>query len=169
MKLSPATSISLLDYFAPTDWATLNSKDLDLGSTEPVVLNSNYLFQIGKEGIGYMLNADNLGHIAGQLYSSQVCGTGNGAYGGLAYSNPYLIVPCTKGLVVLTVNLGSNPSNLLYALERPKFPYGPTNHCRKRRMGRGRYGRIDLRTKPNHRANALPQNGLPRVHGGHYV
>jgi hypothetical protein len=125
MKLFPAPTISLLDYFAPTDWATLNSKDLDLGSTEPVVLNSNYLFQIGKEGVGYLLNANNLGQIGGQVYSSQVCASGNGAYGGLAYSNPYLIIPCTNGLVALTVNLGSNPPTFSTLWNGPNFVTGP--------------------------------------------
>jgi len=112
LKLSPATSppITLLDYFAPSNWATLNADDLDLGSSEPVILSSNYLFQIGKEGVGYILNANNLGGIGGQLYSSQVCHTINGASGGLAYSSPYLIVPCNNGVAALKVDLGSNPS-----------------------------------------------------------
>src|SRR5208337_676390 len=112
LKLSPATSppISLLDWFAPSNWSQLNQQDLDLGSTEPVILSSNYLFQIGKEGVGYVLNAANLGHVGGQVYSSQVCNSGGGAYGGLAYSSPYLVVPCDNGVVVLNVNLGSSPS-----------------------------------------------------------
>jgi len=111
LKLSPATTppISLVDWFAPSNWAQLNDQDLDLGSTEPVILSSNYLFQIGKQGVGYVLNATNLGHIGGQLYSSQVCTSGHSAYGGLAYSSPYLVVPCDNGLVVLNVNLGANP------------------------------------------------------------
>jgi hypothetical protein len=111
LKLSPATSppINLLDWFAPSNWSQLNSADLDLGSTEPVTLNANYLFQIGKEGVGYVLNTNNLGHIGGQAYSAQVC-NGGGAFGGPAYFNPYVIIPCSNGLVALQVNLGSSPS-----------------------------------------------------------
>jgi outer membrane protein assembly factor BamB len=126
LKLSPATSpsISLVDYFAPSNWATLNSQDLDLGSTEPVILNSNYLFQIGKDGIGYLLNANNLGGIGGQVYSSQVCTSSHGAYGGLAYSPPYLIVPCNDGVVALNINLGSNPP-FTVAWRGPNFLAGP--------------------------------------------
>jgi outer membrane protein assembly factor BamB len=126
LKLSPATSppISLVDYFAPSNWATLNGGDLDLGSTEPVTLSSSYIFQIGKEGVGYILNANNLGHIGGQLYSSQVCTDSGGAYGGLAYSSPYLIVPCDNGLVALNVNLGSTPS-FTVAWRGPSFLAGP--------------------------------------------
>jgi len=111
LTLSPATSppISLLDWFAPSNWSQLNTEDLDLGSTEPVILNANYLFQIGKEGVGYELNAAHLGNIGGQVYSSQVCTGGNGAYGGLAHASGYLVVPCTNGLTTLTVSPGGNP------------------------------------------------------------
>jgi len=125
LKLSPATSppITLISYFAPSNWAMLNRDDLDLGSTEPVVLSSNYLFQVGKEGIGYILNANNLNGIGGQLYESKVC-NGGGAYGGLAYSFPYLIVPCDNGLVALQVNLGSNPS-FTVAWSGPNYQAGP--------------------------------------------
>jgi len=126
LKLSPATSspISLLDWFAPSNWAQLNQDDLDLGSTEPVVLNSNYLFQIGKGGVGYVLNATNLGHVGGQVYSSQVCTSGHGAYGGLAYSSPYLVVPCDNGVVVLNMNLGPNPSFTVF-WRGPNYLAGP--------------------------------------------
>jgi hypothetical protein len=125
LKLSPATSppITLLDYFAPSNWAALNSGDVDLGSTEPVTLSSNYLFQIGKEGVGYILNANSLGRIGGQVYSSQVCTEGGGAYGGLAYLSPYLIVPCDNGLVALDVNL-SSPS-FTVAWTGPNYLTGP--------------------------------------------
>lgn len=96
-----------LDWFAPSNWAQLNVEDRDLGSTGPIILNSKLLFQIGKEGTGYLLNADKLGGIGGQAYSAHVCA---GAYGGLAYSAPYVLVPCRDGVVALTVDLGSTPS-----------------------------------------------------------
>ena len=112
LKLSPGTAIpplNLIDWFAPSNWESLNAGDVDIGSTDPRILRSRYLFQIGKEGVGYILNANNLGHVGGQLYSADVCG-GGGAYGGPAYFSPYLVVPCDNGLVSLQVNLGSSPS-----------------------------------------------------------
>ena len=124
LKLTPAPSLGLVDWFAPTNWAQLNTQDLDLGSTEPVILSSSYLFQIGKEGVGYVLNANNLGHIGGQVYSAQVCDSDHGAYGGLAHSSPYLIVPCDDGLVALNVNPGSNPPFTI-AWRGPNFLTGP--------------------------------------------
>jgi hypothetical protein len=126
LKLSSATAtppLSLLDYFAPSNWAQLNSGDIDLGSTEPVVLSTNDLFQIGKEGVGYVLNAASLGGIGGQLYSSQVC-NGGAAFGGLAYSSPYLTIPCDNGLVALKVSLGSSPPYTV-AWRGPNYQTGP--------------------------------------------
>jgi outer membrane protein assembly factor BamB len=126
MKLSPASTgaIGLVDWFAPSNWAQLNEADLDLGSTEPVLLSSGFLFQIGKDGVGYVLNASNLGGIGGQLYSSQVCSTGHAAYGGLAYSSAHLIVPCDNGVVALNIDLGSNPP-FTVAWRGPNFLAGP--------------------------------------------
>ena len=126
MKLSPASKgpISVLDWFAPSNWAQLNAQDLDLGSTDPLSLNSTILFQIGKEGVGYLLNATNLGGFGGQLYSSRVCTGGDGAYGGLAYDYPYLVVPCDNGIVTLKVNLGSNPT-FTVAWRGPNYLAGP--------------------------------------------
>jgi outer membrane protein assembly factor BamB len=105
IKLSP--DLKPLDWFAPTDWIQLNDADSDLGSTGPLLLGSNFIFQIGKDGIGYLLNARKLGGVGGELLSAQVC---DGAYGGLAYASPYVFIPCTDGLVALQVDLGSKPS-----------------------------------------------------------
>jgi hypothetical protein len=102
--------LKLLDWFAPTNWSELNAGDTDLGSTGPIILNSNFIFQIGKEGIGYLLDAKKLGGIGGQLFSAQVCnGPYGGAFGGLAFSPPYLIVPCAGGIVTLKMNFDSSP------------------------------------------------------------
>ncbi len=105
IKLSP--TLQELDYFAPTDWASLNSGDVDLGSVGPSILGSNTIFQIGKEGVGYLLSDSNLGQIGGEIFNATVCGS---AFGGNAYSAPYLYVPCTDGLVALNVSLGSSKS-----------------------------------------------------------
>lgn len=126
IKLSAATtgSIRELDYFAPNNWAALDSEDLDLGSTEPRFLNSTSLFQIGKQGVGYVLNATSLGRIGGQLNETQVCNDSGGAFGGLAYASPYLVIPCDNGLVTLKINFGSGPPYTV-AWRGPGFETGP--------------------------------------------
>ena len=119
IKLSP--NLKPLDWFAPTNWIQLNDEDGDLGSTGPLLLNSTFIFQIGKDGIGYLLSANKLGGIGGELLSGRVC---NGAYGGLAYASPYVFVPCTDGIVALQLDLGSKPSfKILW--RGPNFVPGP--------------------------------------------
>jgi len=98
IELSP--SLTVLDYFAPTNWAQLNSGDTDLGSVAPTLLPNGDVFQIGKEGVGDLLTESHLGGIGGQVYNASVCG---GAYGGTAHVGLSVLVPCTNGLVDVTV------------------------------------------------------------------
>jgi outer membrane protein assembly factor BamB len=102
ISLSP--SLSEEGVFAPTNWVQLNQNDLDLGSVGPSIVGPDTLFQIGKQGVGYLLNASQLGGIGGQAFSAQVC---SGSYGGTAYSAPFLYVPCSNGLFVLSIGTGS--------------------------------------------------------------
>jgi outer membrane protein assembly factor BamB len=99
IELSP--SLRELDYFAPSNWAQLNRADLDLGSVGPALISNGTIFQIGKEGVGYLLNASTLGGVGGQLFSMGVCA---GAYGGVAYSQQQVFVPCTNGLFAVKVD-----------------------------------------------------------------
>lgn len=114
IKLSP--TLQVLEYFTPSNWADLNYGDLDLGSVGPTILNNNTVFQVGKEGVGYLLQMSDLGGIGGQEYSAPICWQGSetnfngGSYGGVAYDAPYLYVPClANGLIALKVDLGTSP------------------------------------------------------------
>jgi outer membrane protein assembly factor BamB len=119
IKLSP--SLQPLDWFAPTNWVQLNEFDTDLGSTGPALLGSNTVFQIGKEGVGYLMDENRLGGVGGEVFNSKVC---SGAFGGTSYAPPYLYVPCTDGLVALRVSLGSSRS-FTVAWRSPTFQAGP--------------------------------------------
>ena len=61
-----------LGFFAPTIWAALNAADLDLGSTQPVMVPGGGAFIVGKSAVGYLLNATHLGGIGGQLAQAPV-------------------------------------------------------------------------------------------------
>jgi hypothetical protein len=90
-------------YFAPTDWSYLASIDADLGSVAPTLLNDGLIFQVGKAQVGYLLRANALGGIGGELFQAPVCG--NGAYGGTAYVPPYVFVSCqTTGIQRISVD-----------------------------------------------------------------
>jgi hypothetical protein len=64
MKISTAGgTLSLLDYFTPDDYATLQANDQDLGSSGPLLIpGTNLLVQGGKESILYVMNTAQLGH-----------------------------------------------------------------------------------------------------------
>lgn len=95
--------LQLLDSFAPTNWATLDRSDSDLGSTGPVLLPGSRVFQVGKGGIGYLLDAEHLGGVGGELHSGTVC-DGGAAFGAVAHDGNTLFVPCSKGIVQVIVD-----------------------------------------------------------------
>jgi outer membrane protein assembly factor BamB len=100
VELSP--TLQVVSYFAPGDSISLNVGDTDLGSTGPILINdSSFVFQIGKEGVGYLLNPTNLRGYNASLFSNQVC---DGAYSADAYYNSTIYVPCTNGLFALGLN-----------------------------------------------------------------
>jgi hypothetical protein len=105
LKLGPP--LNLLDYWAPSDWQSLDSSDADLGSSQPLLLPGNLVFEIGKQGIGYLLNGANL-RVQGTnpLYHAQVC---SGSWGGAIYYGGTIYVTCSDGLRALTLN-ASAPS-----------------------------------------------------------
>jgi outer membrane protein assembly factor BamB len=100
LKLSP--TLQLLDGFAPTSWPDDNSSDSDLGSMAPVLLPGGLIYADGKSGQGYLLQADHLGGVGGQIQTLDVCS----AYGGAAVSGQSFFIPCSDGLRQLTVTAG---------------------------------------------------------------
>ena len=109
VKLNP--NLNVLDWFAPSDWQSLDSSDLDLGSTEPLLLPDGLVFEIGKQGIGYLLNASDLGNPGGPsqnfdtwLYQAQVCA---GSWGGGIYYNGVIYVACQDGMYALQLDLAT--------------------------------------------------------------
>ncbi len=93
--------LQLVDSFAPSDWVTLNAGDVDLGSVGPALLPNGRVFQVGKNGTGYLLDANHLGGVGGQLHSASVCSTY--AFGAVAHRAKTLYVPCTDGIAEVTV------------------------------------------------------------------
>ncbi|HEX4217302.1 MAG TPA: PQQ-binding-like beta-propeller repeat protein, partial [Acidimicrobiales bacterium] len=98
IALSP--TLQVIGTFAPANWVQLNETDQDLGSVSPTLVG-NEIFQVGKDGVGYLLDADNLGGIGGQLYAAQVCSAP--AFGGTAVDGSVVIVPCLDGLTAIQV------------------------------------------------------------------
>ena len=117
IRLTPALQVS--SQFAPSNWASRNAADLDLGSQSPALLQGGYLFQAGKDGTGFILAAGNLGGIGGQVSSGPVCAA---AFGGTAYAAPVVYSSCTSGIVAVSV---SASGMMRVAWRSPSFDAGP--------------------------------------------
>jgi outer membrane protein assembly factor BamB len=97
LDLSP--SMRLLQYFAPADWATDNSRDLDM-SAEPVLLADGQVLLAGKSPTAYLLNGAHLGGIGGQLASLASACDGD-IDGGAAAVGRTVYLPCVSGIVAV--------------------------------------------------------------------
>ena len=87
-------------YFAPSNWAALNASDTDLGSVGATLLGDSHVLSIGKAGVAYLLRQGSLGGIGGEITSRHVC---SGAWGGTAWVDTTVFVPCVDGLYALSV------------------------------------------------------------------
>jgi outer membrane protein assembly factor BamB len=87
-----ADTLSRTDFFAPSEWADDNAKDLDLGSGGPAVVGS-YVVITGKRPTTYVLSADHLGGIGGQLKTVSTCSS----FGGTSVVGNTVYLPCRSG------------------------------------------------------------------------
>jgi outer membrane protein assembly factor BamB len=105
IQLSPDLS-RVKSYFAPANWAALDSADADLGSVGATLLPGGLVVAVGKQGVAYVLKAGSLGGIGGQLASLALC-THAGAWGGTASMDTTVFVPCSDGLYAVSVSASS--------------------------------------------------------------
>jgi hypothetical protein len=97
------------NYWTPTNWATLDSQDNDIGGSGPLLVNvpgatpSNLVVALGKDGNAYLLNRTNLGGISLPLTQAHVAGS--------AIIQAAATYQTTKGTYVVFAN-----ANNLYAL-----------------------------------------------------
>ena len=103
LRLSP--TLQLEDAFAPQSWSGDNASDADLGSMGPVLLPGGLIFAHGKSSQGYLLRADALGGVGGQIQTIPLCNAG--AYGGAAVSGQFAFIPCADGLREIRVAPGA--------------------------------------------------------------
>jgi hypothetical protein len=77
IRLQPtlANPTQTTDYFAPTNWHTLDQHDLDLGGTSAIPFDAPVaarVLALGKDGNAYLLNRENLGGIGHPIAVTQV-------------------------------------------------------------------------------------------------
>lgn len=74
----PVFSTVTNDYWSPTNWTTLDSRDTDIGSSGPLLVDvpgatpSSLVVAMGKDGNVYLLNRGSLGGISAPLAQSNV-------------------------------------------------------------------------------------------------
>ena len=91
---------TVVSFFAPATWASENAADLDLGTTGPVILPTGQVFVAGKNGNAYLMKQGALGGLGGKVPTIAVCT----AFGGAAYSNGTIYIPCTDGVRAVHVS-----------------------------------------------------------------
>jgi outer membrane protein assembly factor BamB len=101
LRLSP--SLAVQSTFTPANFARLSATDRDLGSTSPALLPNGLVFQIGKEGVGYLLHATDLGGVGGEAASRRICA---GGFGGTAVDGGLIFISCFDGLYAARVSAG---------------------------------------------------------------
>jgi len=108
------------DYWAPTNWMSLDAEDTDIGSSGPLMVDvpgatpSALVFQFGKDGVAYFLNRTNLSGIRVAVTTLQV--------GGQARNGPVTYRTSLGTYVAL------DSSSTIYALRiAPSSPPAVTN------------------------------------------
>src|SRR6202042_2301168 len=98
LRLGP--DLAVQDRFTPANFVALSSDDQDLGSTAPALLPGGLVFQIGKQGTGYVLDGNRLGGTGGELASAGLC---EGGFGGDAVDGSTVVFSCYTSLRAIQV------------------------------------------------------------------
>jgi outer membrane protein assembly factor BamB len=107
--LELSSQLGLKQLFAPSDWASQNSSDQDLGSSPPALLSNGTVLQAGKASTAYELNQAHLGGVGGQIASVSVC-PGASVDGGEVIEGSVVYIPCQVGIEA--VGVSSSPPGL---------------------------------------------------------
>jgi hypothetical protein len=69
------------DYATPGNWSDLNTGDTDFGSGGPVLLPTHYVVGIGKDGMLYLADINNMGHVGNFVQGFQAAPSGGDTVG----------------------------------------------------------------------------------------
>ena len=106
LRLGPGLAVQ--DRFTPANFVALSSDDQDLGSTAPALLPDGLVFQIGKQGIGYVLDGSRLGGTGGELASADLC---EGGFGGDAVDGSTVVFSCYTSLRAIEVTAAARSTS----------------------------------------------------------
>ena len=119
LQPGPVFSNATTDYWAPTNWMTLDAGDTDLGGSGPILVDvpgatpSALVVAIGKDRNAYLLNRNNLGGVTAPLAQS-VVSTGTIIGAAATYrtsSGTYVVLrPTTGTLTAFKITATSPPT-----------------------------------------------------------
>jgi polyvinyl alcohol dehydrogenase (cytochrome) len=118
LELSP--SLQLMQFFAPSTWATNNSQDLDM-SIAPALLPDGQVVLAGKSRIIYLLNGAHLGGIGHQQATLGTNGHTVGTAcsddidGGVAVTGMTVYLPCLAGIIAVQATSSPAALHLLWS------------------------------------------------------
>src|SRR5437667_2915900 len=84
LQTGPTWTGQPTDYWAPTNWLSLDNTDTDLGGVSATVVDvpgatpSQLVLALGKDNNAYLVNRNNLGGIGGTVYQANVNGINRG-------------------------------------------------------------------------------------------
>src|SRR6058998_3287088 len=91
LQAGPTWTGQPTDYWAPTNWLSLDNSDTDLGGVSATVIDvpgatpSQLVLALGKDGNAYLINRNNLGGIASPVAQASVSGTVNRGTSAVTY------------------------------------------------------------------------------------
>jgi Fibronectin type III domain len=91
LQAGPMWTGQTTDYWAPTNWLSLDNGDTDLGGVSATVIDvpgatpSQLVLALGKDGNAYLINRNNLGGIASPVTQANVSGTVNRGTSAVTY------------------------------------------------------------------------------------
>jgi outer membrane protein assembly factor BamB len=118
--LELSSAMRLLQFFAPSNWASENAGDLDM-STAPALLPDGQVIAAGKDRSAYLLNGARLGGIGHQQATlRQACG--DVIDGGFALAGMTAYLPCVSGVIAARATRSPAALRLLWRAGRGGGP-----------------------------------------------
>ena len=120
LQPGPVFSGATTDYWAPTNWMSLDAGDTDLGGSGPILVDvpgatpSALVVAIGKDRNAYLLNRNNLGGVSAPVASANVStGTIIGAAATYRTSNgTYVVLRPVSGTLTAFKITATNPPTI---------------------------------------------------------
>ena len=109
-------------WFKPPNWEEESNNDLDLSSAAAELLPGGLLFQAGKDGVGYLIDEATMNSDHAAVFKAQVC-KGSGSFGGDAFADGVLYIPCTNGVQALAYDETARTFTALW--QGPSDAFGP--------------------------------------------